>query len=245
MSKKKKKKPKIKFTRNLRTMYSRRSFTIKQSLCIYIFICIHVFIYELGVFVCVYAGENSEIERDREREIQRESGILVVRERGQTTAGGRPGGQDDEGVGNRCQPKSATAAALLVSFVPEEINRTGNLSNANNALFLRFHRLPSPPFSSPVHVFIYIHIYTRTRQPPRARSTFPQYIVFFSSGHCRRRVFCFGLFRFSRSTTRHNGGERLPGLTGWAISGFFRAAGTSHPETNGRPTSATITSTEE
>lgn len=45
-----------------------------------------------------------------------------------------------ERVGNnRCQPKSA-AAALLVSFVPEEINRTSNLSNANNALFLRFHR---------------------------------------------------------------------------------------------------------
>lgn len=51
------------------------------------------------------------------------------------------GGSDSERVGNRCQPKSAAAAAaLLVSFVPEEINRTGNLSNANNALFLRFHR---------------------------------------------------------------------------------------------------------
>lgn len=51
--------------------------------------------------------------------------------------------------GNHCQPKSAAAVAtLLVSFVPEEINRTGNLSNANNALFLRFHRVPLLPSSS-------------------------------------------------------------------------------------------------
>lgn len=52
--------------------------------------------------------------------------------------------KESERVGNRCQPKSA--AALLLSFVPEEINRTGNLSNANNALFLRFivrHRTPA------------------------------------------------------------------------------------------------------
>jgi len=55
----------------------------------------------------------------------------------------------DEGerFSNRCQPISA-AATLLVSFVPEEINRTGNLSNANNALFLRFHRACGPTVPS-------------------------------------------------------------------------------------------------
>lgn len=83
---------------------------------------------------------------------------------------------------------------LLVSFVPEEINRTGNLSNANNALFLRFHRTPprahtraqlfssslsltlslflSLSFSfSPVTRFIFIFSH-RTR-PTHARFAFP------------------------------------------------------------------------
>lgn len=75
----------------------------------------------------------------------------------------------DEGerFSNRCQPISAATAAaatLLVSFVPEEINRTGNLSNANNALFLRFHRACGPTVPSRAEfgflIFLVFFFYT-------------------------------------------------------------------------------------
>lgn len=47
-----------------------------------------------------------------------------------------------ESTATAADPKPAAAAALLVSFVPEEINRTGAIyqTPTNNALFLRFHR---------------------------------------------------------------------------------------------------------